>query len=137
MTDISKNSIYDLASHTPIITQKYIKDTTGVDLSVMGDMIIGTVDGRIKMLTLQAKAFLFGMRTYEAQQVMEYLIATNLEWRNAFEYYACMYVYQSLFNPEWDKTPKEISTAINGSLLKTEYFTANIIHEVRNSTLEW
>lgn len=138
MTDISKNSKYDLESHTPIITVEYITKTTGVDLKVNGDMIIGTVEGKIKMLCLQAKAFLFNLKLYETQRVMEYLIATNIEWRRAFEYYACMYVIQSvIYNPDWEKTPKEITSAIDGSLLKTNYFTQRAIYEVETSELEW
>lgn len=138
MTNISNNSIYDLATHTPIITVDYIKQTTGVDLRVNGDMIIGSVEGKIKMLTLQAKTYLFHLKIYETQKVMEYLIATNSEWRTAFEYYACMYVIQSvLYNPDWEKTPKEITSAIEGSVLNANYFTNRIIYEMRTSELEW
>lgn len=137
MTDISKNSNYDLETHTPIITLDYIKSTTGIDLTVNGDMIVGTVEGRVKMLCLQARNYLFGFKTYETQRVMEYLIATDTEWRKAFEFYACMYLVQSLYDPDWDKVPKDIVNAIEGSLLKANYFTQRIIHEVENSELEW
>ena len=138
MTEISNNSNYDLITHTPIITLDYIKDTTGIDLRINGDVIIGSIEGKVKMLTLQAKAFLFNMKIYETQRVMEYLIATNIEWRRAFEYYACMYVIQSAYyNPDWEKTPKDILAAINGSVLKANYFTQHIIYEVETSTLEW
>lgn len=132
-TNISDNSVYDLITHCPIPTIKYIKDVSGLDLVAGGFAIVGSIEARVKMLTLNAKLYLFSRKIQQTKKVMEYLIATQEEWRKAFEYYAVVYIFNSLLGEDM----KEVDQTIQGSLLSAKYFKANMITEVDNSTLEW
>lgn len=93
MTDILTSiSTYDSDSHIPYPTLEYIKDETGEDLSQEDDT---TEDAfrRVKHLTKTAKHFLMHDKILDTQKKLEYLIATNEDYRRAFLEYVASFIF--------------------------------------------
>jgi len=96
----SDNSTWDLVNHIAIPTQKYIKDTTGVDLSIFGGVFVGAIDGKIKQLTLDAKMRLFSNKSQRVQNVLSYYIAYDRTYNTNWLNYVTSYIMDSLDNPD-------------------------------------
>lgn len=124
------NSTWDSTLHIAIPTLEYIKTLTGYNLETLGDTNRLETEQRVKGLTLKARNFLYQNKENEqTKKIYTYLIAFYQEYRDAFVNYVVTYIEETFNNPEWETIPMNVINAINGSVLKYNQFTGNIVHE--------
>jgi hypothetical protein len=131
--------MYDMELKVYIPSLDEIKKNTGVDL-VLEEGNKERAEGKVRNLVSKAKDFLYSGKPYESQNVFSYLIKFNKEYQTAFKLYAIKYIESTwVYGTEetWDKVPKQILNAINGSVLHIQFFSGNILSEVRNSSEVW
>lgn len=112
--DLDGNSIYDKSLHIPIPTMDYIFDVTGIDIQIAGTQAEN--DRQIKSLTIKAYNYLMSKK--RDKRALEYLIAKDREFRNAFELYSAIFIAQSILNGE-DKIYEnlDVKMALDNSVL--------------------
>ena len=116
-----------------------IKEYTSFDLT-LEEGNKERAEAKVLSLVSKAKDYLYLGKSFETQNVFSYLIKFNTEWKRAWELYAIKYI-EATFNfgdeSAWANTPKPIYNAVNGSILRTQFFTDSTLSEVRNSDKEW
>jgi len=89
LTDIST---YDTKKHTAYPTLEYVLETTGEDLIAnQGDVLKGKAF--LKQITETAFNILKQSKIKDTANRLEYLIATNEAYRQAFLDYVCSFIY--------------------------------------------
>lgn len=129
------SSTYSKELHVAVPTLDYIKRMTGIDV-LLEEGEETRAEGKIISLCRKARDFLMINRSAETQRVISYLIYKET-WLEAWLNYAVSYIEATFYYGDesaWEKTPKMILNAINGSVLVNTRFTNNIIWEVRNTT---
>jgi hypothetical protein len=91
MTNILTSiSTYDLTSHTPYPKLEYILEQTGEDLITASDE--AKAKAQVYSFTKTAKNFLFSSKLPETRRQLEYLIATDEDYRLAFLDYVVSFI---------------------------------------------
>lgn len=74
------NSVYDLDTHTAYPTIQYIANQTGENMiTLTGNEL--KAKATIRQITDEVKQFLFNSKLRDTYNVLEYLIATNMNYR--------------------------------------------------------
>lgn len=127
------NSTWDIDNHIAIPTIDFIKKNTGIDLNIYGDSIIGTVEGRVKMLTLDAKNELFFNKSNRVQNVLSYKMAYEREYNTNWLNYVVSYINDTFDNPDQVST----RTKQRKKLIDFYNFTVGVFSDIEESELEW
>lgn len=130
MTNIlSHISVYDMDSHLPYPSLGYILQETGENITENQAGSVEKANAFVRQMTKTAWLLLKEGKILDTQNKLEYLIATNEEYRLAFLDYVCSFIYDlyyggidNVLKPTKDLELKEILSAktkafINGSLL--------------------
>jgi len=131
------NSIYDEDLKLAIPTLDYIKSITGYNLEVLGGTP-SSIDAkqRVKGISLDAKIELHQRIPLKIDKdVMDYLIATDENWRRDFINYVVSYVSATFLYGEFEEMPSRVKNKIEGSLINARKFANDLRHEVND--LEW
>ncbi len=131
------NSTYDEDLKLAIPTLEYIKSITGYNLEVLGGMpsAIDT-EQRVKGLSLSAKDDLYLRIPLKIDKnVMDYLIATEKDWRRDFINYVVAYVNATFSYGEFEDMPARVYAKIQSSLINARKFTNDLRCQVND--LEW
>ena len=129
------NSVYNKELHVSVPTLDYIKRSTGLDV-LLEEGNKERAEAKVISLTSKARDFLFLDKSPQVQRVISYLIYKGT-WKQAWEQYAVRYIEATFYHGDesaWAKVPRPILNAIHGSVLQVQFFTPNIINEVRYST---
>ncbi len=133
------NSIYNTDLHVSVPTPDFFKANTGIDI-VLEKGNLELAQGTIMSLTQKARDYLYVDKPFETQRAMSYLIKNNSQWTKAWENYVLRYI-EATFNygdeSGWEKVPQTIKNAVHGSILRANYFTDAILHEVRTTEEEF
>lgn len=134
MTNILTSiSTYDDISHTPFPKLTYILDQTGEDLVALSDE--NKAKSNVIQFTKTAKNILMGSKLMDTRKRLEYLIATDEEYRLAFLDYVCSFIQDvflvgadNFFKPNNDLDVTNIlspktKSYITGSILSIKQFT--------------
>lgn len=129
----TKNATWDIENHIAIPTVKFIKDNTGIDLNIFSDSFPGTVEGKIRMLSIDAKNELFFNKAPRCQNVLSYLMAYDKDYSKNWLNFATSYINDTFTNME------QVSSRTNKrrKLIDFYDFTIGFYSEVEESTLEW
>lgn len=127
-----KNSTWDIDNHIAIPKIQYIKEITGLDLIAGGFAIIGSIEAKVKQLTLNAKYKLFNNKSQRVKNALSYYIAYNQEYNNDWLVYASMYIHDMIINGEITNETKEAMQPLN-----IYGYTSGVLYDIENSGLEW
>lgn len=107
--DGKTNSVYDFTLHLAVPTLEKVRNEVDVDLIEFNGTEV-TARADLKMNALRAKNLLMASRTRNSANDIEYLIATNEEYRNDFILYVCNFVYDIIYNGLMDKLNNTVDT---------------------------
>lgn len=137
LTDIST---YSLTDHLPFPTLEFIKHATGFDLFLEAGGEVQAL-GQLRTYTKTAWATLKAQKTFDTAKKLEYLIATNEEYRRAFLDYVASFVSAvyslggiNFLSPTAESNtilalPLIVRNHLEGSLLKIERL--HLVYEYR------
>lgn len=130
MTNILTSiSTYDEISHTAFPKLEYILEQTGEDLIALSDE--HKAKAQVIQYTKTARNILFSSKLISTRNDLEYLIATNEDYRLAFIDYAVSFIQdvflvgaESFFKPSagLDVLSPKTRSFISGSILSTAQF---------------
>ena len=131
------NSIYNEKLHVRVPTIEYLKETTGYDLMTEGGWTETVTERKILAMSIRARNYLQAGKPARHQKAFNYLIKTNDEWAEAWEQYVATYIAATfVYGDEsaWEKTPRDIQLAVNGSILQAHRFPEHIYVEAEYTT---
>ena len=141
--DLDKNiSIYDFDNHLPVPTVGYFKKTTGED--IMLELGIDAQKAAAIMFkhAKDCMNILQASKLMQDRKVVEYLIATNQDYRTDFVNYVCAYVASTLINGDeaitelghtsnpLDRLPQSAQNAVKSTKIGIQKFTDRMRFEV-------
>lgn len=131
------NSTYNKELHVRVPTLDYLKAVTGYDLITEGGWTKEVTESKVLAMSIRARNYLQAGKNPRYQKAFNYLVATNDIWAEAWEQYVATYIAATFtYGDEsaWEKTPRDILLAINGTVLQSKYFTERTYYQAENTT---
>ena len=123
--DLDGNSIYNKSLHMPIPTMDDIFSVTGIDIQIAGT----TQENDRQIQSLTIKAYNHLMSKKRDKRALEYLIAKDRDFRDAFTLYASTFIGQYILLGEDIHDNVDIKNAIDNSVLVYNKFDRIITDE--------
>ena len=131
------NSTYNTSLHVRVPSLEYIKAVTGYDLITEGGWTEEVTKSKVLAMSIRARNYLHAGKDTRYQKAFNYLVKTNDDWADAWEQYVATYIAATfVYGDEsaWEKTPRDIQLAVNGSILQSYRFPEHIYVEAENTT---
>lgn len=130
------SSVYDFELHMPIPTIGFIRQETGEDLVILS----GTetkAKAHIRNITKLAMSYILSDKLTSTRYKLEYLIAKNAEYRNAFINFVAQIVFEIINSSALEtylSNAKDLENmftnwtkaTLKGSILNVDYFRKNL-----------
>ena len=126
------SSVYDHETHTPYPTLSYLIRETGIDfLTICGNEALAR--GRIRLITNIAKHYLMAQKHSETQLILEFLIAKNKKFRNAFLAYTTSVITTVIDSglTEFLRESKSLKISDRSNVLLKSFIEGSILRVVR------